>query len=186
FLLAALPLWPLVHPTALLGFMTLGALLVATILARPPSGGISTPHGRSIALTFAACVAAAAALPWWRDAIVTATHLTGGATATTFTAEWRSGAEAVGERVGHWAFVAVAIVGGARRVRRNAALLLLSLLAAAISYKFARNAYEGVLLAAPACACALDDGAARLRATGSSLLGAAMPPIAAVGIAVVQ
>jgi hypothetical protein len=186
FLLAALPLWPLVHPTALLGFMTLGALLVASVAARPPSAGISTPHGRSIALTFAACVALAAALPWWRDAIVTATHLTGGATATTFTAEWRSGTEALGERVGHWAFVAAAILGGVRRLRRNAALLLLSLLAAAISYEFARNAYEGVILAAPACACALEDGAAWLRASGSALLGAALPPIAALAIAVVQ
>ncbi len=187
FLLAALPLWPLVHPTALLGLVALGALLGATLLERPASErGIASPHGRSVALTFAASVALAAALPWWRDIVVAAVHYTGGATATQFTAEWRSGAEALGDRVGHWAFIGIAIVGGARRFRQNAALLVLSLVAAAISWRFARNAYEGVILAAPACACALEDAAAGLRATGRGLYGAALVPVAALAIAVAQ
>ena len=189
FFLVALPLWPLVHATALLGVVQLGALLAAALLAGSRWGPIPRPprrHLRSVAATFAACVAISAALPWWRDAVSVATALTGGATATLFTAEWSTGAEEVGARVGHWALIAVALAGGIRRVREDASLLLLSLVAAVISFRFARNAYEGVILAAPACACALEDAAGWLRASRREVFAAALVPVAAMAMAVAQ
>ncbi len=190
FFLVALPLWPLVHATALLGVVQLGALLAAAILARSPWARPPSPpaprHLRSVAMTFVAAIAVSAALPWWRDAISVATSLAGGATATLFTAEWSSGAEDAGARVGHWALIAVALAGGVRRFREDASLLLLTLVAAALSFKFARNAYEAVILAAPACACALLDAAARMRAMRKDLLADALVPVSALALAVLQ
>jgi hypothetical protein len=191
FFLVALPLWPLVHATALLGAAQIGALLVAALVAQRTMGDTPTPpaqrsHLRSVAATFAACAALTVALPWWRDAYAVASSLTGGATATLFTGEWSTGAEAASGRVGHWALIAVALAGGIRRFREDASLLLLTLVAAAISFRFGRNAYEGVILAAPACACALEDAAARLRAGGTALLAGALAPVAATAMAVAQ
>jgi hypothetical protein len=181
FFLIALPLWPLVHATALLGLGQLAALLLAGLIARAPR-----KHLVSVAATLAVCGASTAVLPWWRDTFVVATHLTGGATATLFTAEWLPGIDAVPYRLGHWAVVAMALAGGARRVRQDASLLLLTLLAAAISLRFARNAYEGIILAAPACACALGDAREVLQARGRAALGDAIVPGAALAIAAVQ
>lgn len=182
FFLAALPLWPLIHATALLGVVQLGALLVAAFVSRPAS----SRHLRSVAATFGACLVVCAALPWWRDALAVATSLAGGATATLFTAEWSSGPEEAAARVGHWALIAVALAGGARRFREDASLLLLPLVAAALSLRFARNAYEGVILSAPACACALEDAAARLRALRADVLAGAVVPVGALAMAVAQ
>lgn len=179
--LAALPLWPLVHGTALVGFAQLGALLCAAIVARHPRRRVL-----EIAGTMAACLLLSAALPWWRGLYFTALGLGSGATATKFTAEWATGMEMLGDRVGHWLVIAGAVVGGALVVRRNAALLLLALVGAALSYQFGRNAYEAVLLAMPAFACAIEALSARLEAGENRLYARAAGPVAAAAICVLQ
>lgn len=179
--LLALPLWPLVHGTALLGFAQLGALLVAALVARAERRRIV-----EIAGTLAACLALSAILPWWRGLYYTARGLGGGATATLFTAEWRTGMEAIGDRMGHWLILAGAIAGGLLHLRRNASLLLLSLAGAALSYQFARNAYEAMILAMPAFACALEALSERVQQRGAALYARAAAPAIAAAICVLQ
>jgi hypothetical protein len=181
FFLVALPLWPLVHGTALLGLAQLGSLLVAGLVARAPRR-----HLISVGATFAACVALTLVLPWWRDLYYVGSSLGRGATATTFTAEWSTGLEALPNRVGHWMVIAGGIVGGLLRVRRNALLLLFSLTGAAIAARFGRNAYEAVLLATPAFGCAVEELSARVRAAGSRLYAAMAAPIAALAVGSIQ
>lgn len=179
--LVALPLWPLVHATALLGLAQLGALLVAAVVAKTPK-----KHLVSIGATFAASLAIAALCPWWRDAVRVAFELGAGATATRFTAEWRTGAEALEDRVGHWGLLLVAAIGGAATLRKNALLLLTTLVGAAAAWAFARNAYEALLLAAPAFAVGLELGASKLREAGRAIFARAFGPIVAATLAVAQ
>lgn len=179
--LVALPLWPLVHGTALLGLAQLGALLVAALVAQAPRRRVV-----EIAGTLAACLVLSALLPWWRGLYYTAAGLGGGATATSFTAEWRTGMEALVDRVGHWSVLAGAVAGGLLMVRRNASLLVLSVAGAALSFQFARNAYEAMILAMPAFACAVEALSASLQRGGSALFARALAPITALAICVVQ
>jgi hypothetical protein len=179
--LAALPLWPLVHATALLGLGQLAVLLAAAWL-----GGAPRRRRQSLGATLAVCLALSAILPWWRDTYRVATELGTHATATLFTAEWRTAAEALPDRVGHWAVVLVALACGALTLRKNALLLGSALIAAAISYRFARNAYEGVILCAPACALGLERAAKPLRARGRPALAGVAPGLAALAMALGQ
>ena len=181
FFLVALPIWPLVHGTALLGVAQLGALLAAEVLGRAPRRRVV-----SIAVTLAVSLALTAVLPWWRGLYLTSTGLAGGATATLFTAEWRSGAEALHDRVGHWIVVVVALIGGTLVVRRDASRLLLAIVAAVISWKFARNAYEGIILSMPAFAGGVEHLAERLRGQGRELSAAVAAPIAALCVCTAQ
>lgn len=181
FFLLALPLWPLVHGTALVGFAQLGALLVAALVARAPRRRVL-----EIAGVLGACLALSAVLPWWRGLYYTARGLGGGATATTFTAEWQRGLEALDARVGHWMVIAGAVIGGLLYLRKNAVLLLLSLAGAALSYQFARNSYEAIILAMPAFACAIEALVAHVRARGVELYARAAAPAVALAIGVIQ
>jgi hypothetical protein len=179
--LGALPLWPLVHPTALLGLGQLVVLLGAACI-----GGAKRRRRLSLGATLAGCVALSLILPWWRQTYEVAAQLGAHATATQFTAEWRTSREALRDRAGHWAMVLVALAGGALSLRKNALLLGCTLIAAAISYQFARNAYEGVILCAPACAVGLERAAQPLRARGHRFLADLSPGLAALGIALGQ
>lgn len=179
--LIALPIWPLVHGTALLGIGVLGALLAAEIAARAPRRRVA-----EIAGALALCLALSALLPWWRGLYFTALGLGGRVTATTFTAEWETGMEGLGARAGHWIIIALALAGGALYLRRNATLLLLALAGALLSYQYSRNAYEAVLLSLPAAAVALDALAQSLRARGSLVLAGAAPGLVAALACAVQ
>lgn len=179
--LVALPLWPLVHGTALLGAAVLGSLLVSGVLARAPKRWLA-----SVAATSAACLALAIALPWWRDLLHVAQDLGGGATATAITAEWESGFAALPKRVGAWIVIAGGLVGGVLNARRDAKLLLLPIVGAAISARFGRNSFEAVILSVPSFAFMLDAAAHRLRARGAALLSTTLAPLSAAFVCAVQ
>jgi hypothetical protein len=139
-----------------------------------------------IAGTLALCLAVSAVLPWWRGLYHHLVGLGSSATATQFTAEWVSGSEAIGDRVGHWLVLAGALAGALLHLRRNPALLLLTLTGMALSYQFARNAYEAMILAMPAFALALEALRDRLESRGANVFARAAPPLVAGAICVTQ
>jgi hypothetical protein len=180
FFLLALPLWPLVHGNALIGLAQL--LLV---------GGIATvmraPKKRLVRVwaVIAACLLASVLLPWWRDLYAVSTSLKPSATAMQLTAEWRTGIEALPDRVGHWMVIAGGIAGGISR-RRKPLLLLLAIVGAALALQYGRNAYEAVLLAMPGLACALTDLGERFAAGGRLLFARASAPVVAFAVGAIQ
>ncbi|MBW2454361.1 MAG: hypothetical protein JRI68_07615 [Deltaproteobacteria bacterium] len=181
FFLVALPVWPLVHGTALVGLMQLGALYVAVWL-----GGVSRRRQRGVEVVLACCLVLSVALPWWRDLYRVAMGLDQGATAMQLTAEWRTGLESLGDRVGHWAVIVGGLIGGGLHARRQPLPLLLALSGALLAQRYGRNAYEGVLLALPGFGLGLQFVAAAMRARGKLLLAVATAPLLAAAIGLVQ
>jgi hypothetical protein len=148
--------------------------------------GVPRAHLRSVAATLGGCPILSALLPWWRELYLASTELGGGATATRFTAEWRSGRDALGSTVGHWMVLVGGVVLGALAAKKQAYLLLSALMGAAIAWRFSRNASEGVLLATPALAHGLERLGAWLQNEGRGLLAAAAAPLGAMAIASTQ
>ena len=89
-------------------------------------------------------------------------------------------------RVGHYAVLVVAVVGGIIGFRRNAALLLLTTLGLALTVQFARNAFEAMILAIPASAIAVDRLSTLARTRGARLLADVTAPLVAMTICVAQ
>ncbi len=183
FFVLVLPIWPLVHGTALVGLAQLAALCVAMGLQRD-----LRPRLRRALLVFAACLFVSLMLPWWRDLYAVVAGLQGGATATSFTAEWASGLEAMADHSGRWLIMLGGVAGGAVALAqgRGWLLLMLSAMAAVLALRFGRNAYEGVILSAPAFGYGLHALGCSLRRRQRQLLATVAPLAAAVACAAVQ
>ncbi len=181
FFLVTLPIWPLVHGTALVGLLQLGALYLAVWF-----GGVSRRRQRGVEVVLACCLILSVAMPWWRDLYRVAMGLDQGATAMQLTAEWRTGLESLGDRVGHWAVIGGGLIGGALQGRRRLLPLLLALTGLLLAQRYGRNAYEGVLLALPGFGLGLQWLADALRARGKLLLAVAAAPLLAATLGVVQ
>ncbi len=183
FFVLTLPIWPLVHGTALVGLAQLVALCVAMGLQRE-----LRPRLRRALLVLAACLFVSLCLAWWRDLFGVVAGLQGGATATSFTAEWASGLEAMADHAGRWLVMVGGVVGGAVALAhgRGWLLLLLSLLAAVLALRFGRNAYEGVILSAPALGYALFALSDALKRRQRQLLATVAPLAVVIVCAAVQ
>lgn len=184
FFALALPLWPYVHGTALVGLAQLGIAVVAV--------GLGLRRGRRNRRLVAAIATSLVVLlvarvtSWWRELFDVAFGLGEGITATTFTDEWSSGSEMAGRHVGRWLFMIGGLAGGLVAWRQRRVPLGLAALGLVLATRFGRNAYEGVLLAAPGAALGLEAFAGRLEDRGIRLIGAVAPIAAVLALAGVQ
>ena len=139
-----------------------------------------------MAATLGVVLLVAVLTPWWRELFEVAFGLGEGLTATTFTDEWSSGAEMAGRHVGRWLFVVGGLAGGLTAWRQRVAPAALAALGLVLATRFGRNAYEGVLLAAPGVALGLEALADRLEGRGTHLVAAVGPVAVALVLAVAQ
>ena len=160
----ALPLWPLVHGTALVGMAQLGVLALACHLLKERVGLRRAALG-----TLLSSLALSLVLPWWRDLYAVALGLGSSSSAVELTAEWASGLATAADHPGHWLVIAVGLASGAWSWRRQPLALGLALFGAALALRFGRNAYEGVLLSLPAMGLGLEALATRLERHGRLL-----------------
>jgi hypothetical protein len=186
FFAIALPLWPLVHGTALVGLAQLVFALALAVVAVRRIGPSTAPPPKRAALLLGAMVVVTLAAHWWRELFQVATGLGQGVSAMEFTDEWRTGAEAASDHVGRWLFMGLGLVGAIVTRRERMAPIALSLLGLALASRFGRNAYEGVLLCAPGVAAGLEHGAQRLQTRGTRLIGMVAPVAAVLVLGAIQ
>lgn len=179
--LIALPIWPLVHGTALLGAGVLVSLIFAAVVTKAPK-----PYLKRIAVVGGVSLLVSLATPWWRDLFLVASEAGSGSTATSFTAEWESGVESFSHHVGHWIVVVGAMAGGVSMFRSDPGLLAMSALGAVISLRFGRNSYEAVILCLPAFACGIGAARRALELRALPLFSSWLAPLCALAVCAIQ
>ena len=156
--------WSVVHSTVILGIAVVGLFAVAGLVARHASW-------RRFAAAAALSLAVAALLPSARGRFAVAFGLEHASLAVALTREWAR--TRLGDRelwlplAGALAAAVTLVRAGLRdRARLRDALPYLGCLAlgALVASRFARNLYEAILLAAPACGLALERAHAWLAA----------------------